>query len=100
MVIIGVYQSSRNNDLYEHICLGKTKKIHKLDSKCDDQQQYKEIIESSMVSNNEGFTDNSPMSYGPSVTAKQPNASKSLLQLSETLDVKPKTSIHRLCAAK
>ena len=31
---------------------------------------------------------------------KQPNMSKSLRQFSETLGVKPKTAVQRLCAAK
>ena len=78
----------------------KTSKIYKSDGKCDHQQQYKAIIEKSMVSTPEGFTDNSPMYYVTSVTLKQPNSRKSLPQFSETLDVKPKTDAHRLCDSK
>ena len=51
-----------------------------------------------MVSTPEGFTYNSPMSSGPSVTEKQHNVRKSLRQFSETLDVKPNTDVCRLCA--
>ena len=53
-----------------------------------------------MISNLEVFTDNSPMSYGKYMPVKQPNMSKSLRQFSETLGVKPKTAVQRLCAAK
>ena len=60
----------------------KTQKKNKSAGKCDDQQQYKEIIESAMVFTPEGFTDNITMSYGPSVTVKQPNSRKSLRQFS------------------
>ena len=40
------------------------------------------------------------MSYGPSVTVKKPNASKSLCKISKTLNVKPNNSVRRLCADK
>ena len=63
MVIIGLDQSLSNTALYKHICLENTKYIYKLSGKCDDQQQYKTIIEAAMVSTPEVFTDNSPMSY-------------------------------------
>ena len=68
--------------------------------KCDDQSQNKTILEDVMVSPPKGFTDNSPMSYGPSMPIKKNNARKSLSQFSETLDVKPKTDVRRLFDAK
>ena len=73
--------------MYEHRCFEKLKGFS---GKYDDQNQYKAIIEATMVSITEGFTDNSPISYGPYVPVKQHNARKSLGQFSEALDVKPK----------
>ena len=37
------------------------KALKKTSCKCDDQQQYKTILEAVMVSTTEGCTDNSPM---------------------------------------
>ena len=53
-----------------------------------------------MVSTPWVFPENIPMSYGPYVSIKQPKVRKSLRKFTTTLDVKPKTVIRRLCAAK
>ena len=53
-----------------------------------------------MVSTPEGFAENSPMSHGPYLTIKKAYCKKSLRQFSQVLDVKQKTAIHRLGAAK
>ena len=53
-----------------------------------------------MVSTPDGFTGNSPMSPRKSVTVKNTSARKSLCHFFEALDVKPKTSVCRFCAAK
>ena len=58
---IGIDQSLSNNALYEHKCLQNIKKLYKHAGKCDDQQQFKDILETDMVSTPEGFTDNSPI---------------------------------------
>ena len=42
----------------------------------DDNQQFKYIIEEDIVSNPEGFTDNSPISPMTSTTVKKPRARK------------------------
>ena len=47
---------------------GKIKKLYKTAGKCDDQQQYKDIIEAEMVSTPEGGTDNSLMTPNPSLS--------------------------------
>ena len=65
MITIIVDQLLSNSDFYEHIFMQKIKNLYKYSSKCDYQQKYKAIIEESMVSTPEGFTDNSPMSPGP-----------------------------------
>ena len=49
---------------------GNITKLYKYDSKCDDQTQYKSILESEMISTPEVSTDNIPMLPGPSVTVK------------------------------
>ena len=99
MVIIGAEQSLSNSALYKHRCLENTK-IKQLAVKCDDKYQYKEILEDTMVSTTEVFTDNSPIPSGTYVPEKKTNARKPLCPFSETLDVKPKTAVRRLCAAK
>ena len=49
---IGVHPSLRNNDIYEHKCLENIKKLYKQAGKCDNQQQFKDILEADMVSTN------------------------------------------------
>ena len=82
------------------MCLENIKKLYKTAGKCDNQHHYKAILESAMVSTPEGSTDNSLMTPNPSVSNKNPSAIKSLHQFSETLDVKHKTAVRRLGAAK
>ena len=53
-----------------------------------------------MVSTLEVFTDNSPMSPGPSVSSKNPSTRKSLRQFTEVLDFKHRTDVRGLCAEK
>ena len=89
---IGIYKSLNNNDLYEHKCLPKNNKLYKHSGKCEYQQQLKDILEASMVSNLEGFTNNSIISPRTSTTVKKPSAIKSLCFSSIILDVKNKTA--------
>ena len=79
---------------------GNHEEVIKIFWKYGDQQHYKAIIESEMVSNPEGFTDNSSMSSGPYTTVKKPSARKALRQFLEVLDVKHRTSARRLGYAK
>ena len=76
MVTTELDQSLRNSRIYEHRCLENVKKLYKSSGKWDDQQHYKAIIESEMVSTPEGFTYNSPMSPNQYVTVKNPLARK------------------------
>ena len=51
-------------------------KLYKHSSKCDDQQQFKDIVEAAMVSTPEGFNDNShryPMTPTPVKTQSAEN---------------------------
>ena len=75
-------------------------KISKSSGKCGYQQHYKAMIEATMISTYERFTDNRTMSYGQYGPVKEPSARKSLHQCTEKLDVKPKTHFRPLCAAK
>ena len=50
--------------MYDHRFLENIKKLYKYAGKYDDQQHYKSILGSEMVSNLEGLTDNSKMSPG------------------------------------
>ena len=90
MVNIVVDQSLSNSSLYEHRCLKNIKKLYKSARKCDDQHQYKAIIEAAMVSTTGRFTENSQMSPGPSATVKNPSARKSLHIFTEVFYVKRK----------
>ena len=56
---IDIDQSLSNNAILENKFLQKPKKLYKNAGKCDNQQQFKDILEASMVSTIEGFTDKS-----------------------------------------
>ena len=100
IITIGVYQYLSNSEMYGNTFMENIKKLYKYDGKCDYQQQYKAILEAEMVTITEGFTDNSPMSPGPSVTVKNTSARNSLNKISPVLDVKQKTAIHRMGYSK
>ena len=84
----------------EHRCLEKIKKLYKTAGKCDDQQQYKAIIEAEMVSTPEGFTDNSLMTPNPYISNKNPSSRISLPQFTEILDFKHNTYVRSYSAAR
>ena len=71
---IGIYQSLSNNTLYENKYLENIKKLYKQAGKCDDQQQFNNILEYAMVSTPEGFTYNSPISPRTSTPVKKLSA--------------------------
>ena len=91
---IGVDQSLSNNALYEHKCLENIKKLYKHFGKCDDQQQFKDIIEADMFYTPEGFTNNSPIFPMISTPVKKPSARKPLCLFTNILDVKNKNSTY------
>ena len=100
MVTIGIYQSLSNSEMYQHGCLENIKKLYTSVVKWDNQQQYKYIIETAMVSTPERFTDNSTISTGISVTVRNPIARESLRLFTEFLNVKNKAAVCRVCADK
>ena len=71
---IDIYPYLRNNAIYEHKCLENIKTLYKQYVKCYDQKQFKDIIESAMVSTTEVFTDISPISPMTSSPFKKPSA--------------------------
>ena len=50
MITIGIDQSLCNRSYFEHKCLNNIKKIYQHASKCDDQQNLKDILDADMVS--------------------------------------------------
>ena len=70
MVTIGVDQSLINSEMYEHRCLENINKLYKSAGKCYEQKHYKSIIEATIVSTPERFTENSSVSPRQSVTVK------------------------------
>ena len=62
MVTIGVEQQVSIRDLDENQCLENIKKLQKYAGKGDDKQQYKDIIEATMVYTTKGTTEISKMS--------------------------------------
>ena len=97
---IGIYQSLIKSTIYEHKCLEIIKKLYKKAGKCDNQLQFKYILEAAMVSTNEVFTNNSPISPRVSRPVKKPSAQKSLCMFTNILEVKKKTAYCRVGAAK
>ena len=59
---ISIYKSLSNNAIYEHKYLENIETLYKQAGKCDNQQQFKDILEAAMVSTPEWFTDYSPIS--------------------------------------
>ena len=60
MDTIDIDQSSFARSSFEHRCMNNIKKIYQHAGKCDDQQNLKDIIDASILSNPERVTDNSP----------------------------------------
>ena len=85
---IAVDQSLSKNAIYEHKCLENIKTVYEQASKCDEQQQFKDILEADMVSTPEGFTDNIPISPITSTPIKKLSAQKSLCLFTNILEVK------------
>ena len=100
MNTIVIYQPLRNSAPFEHRCLQNIKKLYKHAGKCDDQHQFKEIIEAALVANTEGFTNNSTIFPVTPTPIKKPSARKSLFLFTNIFYVRKKTSVFRVRAAK
>ena len=86
--------------MYNHICLENIKRLYKFSEKCYDQQQYRNIIEVSVVYIPERSTENSQIPSIQNVTFKNSSAIKPLCHFLYTLEFKPKTFVRRFCAAE
>ena len=100
MKTIGIDRSSFNMSTFEHRCINNIKQIYQHAGKCDNQQSLKDILEDALLSNTEGFTDNSSNVHMPSTPVKKPSARKSLCLFKNILDVKPKTAKRHFVATK
>ena len=100
MKTIGIYQTSFARSSFEHRCMNNIQKIYQHVGKCDDQQNLKDIIDAAILSNTEGFTDNSPNVHMTSTPFKKPSARKSLCLFTNILAVKPTNAKHRFVAAE
>ena len=60
MKTIGIDQYSFARFSFEHKCMNNIKTIYQHDGKCDDQQNLKDIVDATILSNPEVVTDNSP----------------------------------------
>ena len=56
VLTIGIHPYLIKNSIYEHKCPENIKKLYKQAGKCNNKQQFKDIIETAMVSNPEVFT--------------------------------------------
>ena len=72
----------------------------KIVGKCDNQKQFKDILEAAMVFTPKGFTDNSTISPMTSTPVNTLSARKSLYIFTNILDVKNKTADRQVRAAK
>ena len=59
MKTIGIDQSSFTRYYFEHRCMSNIKNIYQHTGKCDDQQNFKDIIDAAILYTPEGLTDNS-----------------------------------------
>ena len=100
MKTIGIDLSSFGRSYFEHRCVNNIKKIYQHAGKWDDQQNLKDILEDALLSNPEGFTDNSPNVHMKSKPGKKQSARKSLGLFTNILAVKPTTAKRRFVAAK
>ena len=97
---IVIDQSLFTKSSFEHKCTNNIKKLYQQAGKCDDQQNLKDILDTTIVSTLEVLTDNSPNVPMTSIPVKKPSARKSLCLFTDILDVIPKTTKRRIVAEK
>ena len=78
------------NTIYEQKCLENITKLYKQSGYCDDYQQFKDILEATMVSTTGKITNNSTISSSTSTPVKKPSARKLLCMFTNILEVKKK----------
>ena len=80
--------------------MNNIKEIYQHASKCDDQQNLKDIIDYAMVYTPEGAKDNSPNAPMTSTPVKTPSYRKSLCLFTNILDFRKKTAKYHIVAAE
>ena len=95
---IGIHLYLRNNAIYEHKCIENIKILHKQAGKCDNQQQFKDILEAAMVSTPKVFTYNIYISLMKPAPVKKPSAQKSLRMCTNILYVNKRIAYRRFLA--
>ena len=96
MVTIGLDQLLSKSAICKHRSLENIKKLYTSSHKCDNQQEYKYVLEAATVSTPERFTDNSPVSPGNFLTFRKPSKIKSLRLFTEFLYAKKKTAVRQV----
>ena len=76
MIYIVVEKSFTYSTNYKHKYLYNINKLYKYAGKCDDQYQYKDIIESAMISSSESIANNNTMEVSAQLITKKPCVSK------------------------
>ena len=90
----------RNRDSFDNKFLNNIKNIYQISGKCDDQQNFKDILEAGIVSTPEEIIEDSPSLSVTQTEIKKPSARKSLRLFTTIFDVKKRTDIRRVGAAK
>ena len=85
--------------MYEHRCQENINNLYKTAGRYYDQQQYKAILEATMVSTPEECNDKSTMKPNQ-YKSKNPSLRKPPHQFLETLDVRHNTDVRRLGSSK
>ena len=99
MKTIGIDQSLCTRSSFEHKCMNNIKKINQHVGKCEYQKKIKDILDAAMVLTPEGVIDNITNVHMKSKPVKKTSARKSLCLFTNILDVKKRTSTHRIVAA-
>ena len=100
MKTIGIDQSSFTRSSFENRFMNNIKKIYQYAGKWDDQQNFKDIIDSAIVSTLEGVTNICPNMHLISSPVNKPSSRKSLCLFTNILDVQSKTAKRRFVTAK
>ena len=80
--------------------MNNIKKIYQHAGKCDNKEDFKDILDADMVSTPQGVTDKSPNVPMTSTPVKKPSAMKLLFIFTNIFDIKKKTAKCRIGAAK
>ena len=100
MKTICIDQSLCISYYFEHKYMNNIKKIYQHASKCDDQQNLKDVLDASVVSNPEVVTDNIPNVPMTSTPVNKPSARKSMCLFTNIFNVKNRIANHCILDAK